>query len=59
MASYDEVLDQGQWLEDQGFAGRFMMPSEDEDGVSIWVCHVCEKTIDDPSDHFCEDENDF
>lgn len=47
---YEYVIENEEWLEDEGDCSRYA----EENGATEWVCHKCCVVIDDPSEHDCE-----
>lgn len=55
MPTYEEVLEDGLWLEDagQGQFSRYNYPPESEE--SVWLCHECYSVVDEPDEHECDE----
>jgi len=49
--SFEDVTENGEWLEDKGCCSHYATNIEE----SVWVCHNCQEVIDeDPIEHECE-----
>lgn len=58
MNSYDEITENGIWLEDSRHGQYSRYATEGEE--STWVCHDCECVDADPYEGFCNcEESDF
>lgn len=52
MKTYEEIIEQGIWLEDRKHGQYSRYATEGEE--STWVCHNCESVEVDPYEDFCD-----